>query len=235
MALPLLISVPHAGLDVPDEVQDRCILSHEDIVKDGDEGAAAIFWPLAPHVEGFITTDIARAIVDLNRAEEDFRKDGVIKTHTCWDVPVYSEYPPPELIETLLERYHRPYHRRLTELAASGVRMGIDCHTMAAEGPPVGPDQGQPRPPACLGDGEELTCPTPWRDQLVTRFREAFGEHPVTVNDPFAGGFIIRAHYRELPWLQLELSRAPFMPDEEKTARVLEALENWCRDMGWVK
>lgn len=78
--LPLLLSVPHAGLRVPPEVTDICILSKDDIVKDGDEHAAAIYCPLEQYVNAFVTIDIARAIVDLNRAEDDFRKDGVIKT-----------------------------------------------------------------------------------------------------------------------------------------------------------
>ena len=45
--------------------------------------AAAIYCPLEQYVGAFVTIDIARAIVDLNQAEDDFRKDGVIKTHTC--------------------------------------------------------------------------------------------------------------------------------------------------------
>ena len=141
MKLPLLLSVPHAGLDVPDDLRDLCILTDRQILEDSDEGAAEIY-DLADEAEAFVTTPVARAIVDLNRAEDDRRADGVVKTHTCWDVPVYRRPLDEDTAASLLDRYYRPYHRRLTELSTSGVFAGVDCHTMAASGPPIGPDPG---------------------------------------------------------------------------------------------
>jgi N-formylglutamate deformylase len=88
--MPLLISVPHAGLRIPEVVRSICVLSERDIIEDGDEGAADVY-DLAPEVLKYVRTDVARAIVDMNRAEDDRRADGVVKTHTCWNVPVYSE------------------------------------------------------------------------------------------------------------------------------------------------
>jgi hypothetical protein len=52
---------------------------------DSDEGAAEVYFDLEKVVEAFCTSGIARAIVDMNRAADDFRKDGVIKTHTCYE------------------------------------------------------------------------------------------------------------------------------------------------------
>ena len=166
MRLPILLSVPHAGLRIPVEVEDICILSEHDVVKDGDEGAAEIYLPLKSSVAAMVTTDIARAIVDMNRAEGDIRKDGIIKTHTCWDVPIYKKPPSKSIVQSLIERYHRPYHRELARLSAE-VKLGIDCHTMAAEGPPVGPDPGVERPPICLSNGEG-TCPMEWLESLAS-------------------------------------------------------------------
>ena len=88
MKLPLLVSVPHAGIRVPEEAEPYCILTSEQIVEDGDVGAAEIY-TLEPEVEAYVTTQIARAIVDLNRAEDDRRADGVVKTHTCWNIQFY--------------------------------------------------------------------------------------------------------------------------------------------------
>ena len=80
MTLPFLVSVPHAGLSVPPEVEGLCILEEQDIIEDGDEGAAEIYYPLKDQVTAFVFTDIARAIVDMNRREDDRTKDGVVKT-----------------------------------------------------------------------------------------------------------------------------------------------------------
>lgn len=228
MRLPLLISLPHAGLRVPVEVAGDCILTPREILDDGDVGAAAIYSLLEQHVKAFVKTDVARAIIDLNRAEDDRRKDGVVKTHTCWDVRVYREQPSEELVVRLLELYYRPYHRELTQRAGSGVFLGVDCHTMAATAPPVAPDPGRERPAVCLGDGDGTTCPPAWT-ALLAECLEASFERPVRINDPFRGGHLIRAHHHELPWIQLELSRAPFLDDAGKGQRVLAALEAWCR------
>lgn len=225
MSLPLLISVPHAGLRVPPEVEPYCILTFQQIEKDSDEGAAQVY-AIADKVAVFVTTEIAWAIVDVNRAEDDRRADGVVKTHTCWNVPVYGEFPPDDVIESLLPLYYRPYHARLTEVAHLHVCLGVDCHTMAAYGPPVGPDPDVERPWVCLGNVGG-TCPNTWIHPLAIRFDAAF-DHPVSVNDPFHGGYITRTHASELPWVQFELSRAPFMSNEEKRVRVVEALRTWC-------
>jgi N-formylglutamate deformylase len=223
--LPLLVSVPHAGLAIPPEVAALNRLTAQEIAEDGDVGAREIYGVLEPYVAAFVISDIARAFVDLNRAEDDIRKDGVIKTHTCWDVPVYERPLGPPLIEALLARYHRPYHERLRALGTAGVIAGVDCHTMAAVAPPEAPDPGQPRPNVCVGDGNGA-CPRPWAEALAERLRERFpGE--VTINEPFAGGYITRHHGRALPWVQLELSRADFASATAKGRWVREALAEW--------
>lgn len=225
MTLPLLASVPHAGLHVPDEVAPYCVLTPEQVAEDGDVGAAEIY-DLESAFEAYVTTDVARAIVDQNRAEDDRRQDGVVKTHTCWNVPVYREFPPEELLAQLLDRYYHPYHRGLRELATSGVRLGIDLHTMAAKGPPVGPDPGVERPWVCLSNADG-TCSDAWIQDLKSAFEQTFGSN-VRINDPFRGGYITRSHSTELPWVQLELSRGAFMSNTDKRAAVLVALESFC-------
>jgi formiminoglutamase len=225
MKLPFLLSVPHAGQRVPPEISDLCALTAKEILEDGDEGAGELY-DLREYVSGFVTTDIARAIVDVNRAEDDFRKDGVIKTHTCWDVPVYKSALPESTASNLIERYYRPYHMKLREAASKGVKLAVDCHTMAAVGPPVGPDAGQKRPGICLSSGER-TLPDTWLTELAGCFASAFGFAPA-MNVPFKGGYIIRSHSAEMPWVQLEVSREPFMVSSEKQERVLEALRCFC-------
>jgi len=230
--LPLLISVPHAGLRVPPEASELCRLSDREIERDGDEGAREIY-AIESQVARFVTTDIARAIIDLNRAENDRRKDGVVKTHTCWNVPVYKTFPSDTIIETLLARYYRPYHSRLSRLAGPALVLAVDCHTMAAIAPPIGPDPGAERPWVCLSNGDG-TCPQEWLDGLRRRFVDEFGQN-VTVNDPFSGGYITRTHASEMPWIQLELSRAPFLTNREKQDRVIRALGRWIEGADWAK
>jgi len=227
MTLPILMSVPHAGLTIPPEVRDLCALIPDHILADSDEHAAEIY-DLKSHVEAFITTDIARAAVDLNREKDDFRTDGVVKTHTCWNVPIYRKPLSPGQIQLLLDTYYHPYHRQLSEEAKNeNVRLGLDCHTMAAFGPPVGPDPGQKRPWICLSN-DDRTCPASWLKKLAKCLAKTF-DHQVSINTPFRGGYIIRSHADELPWIQIEMSRDPFYPNEEKRVRILEAINMFCR------
>lgn len=225
MTLPFLVSVPHAGLRVPSEVEDLCILKEQDIIKDSDEGAAEIYYPLRDQVAAFVSTDVARAIVDMNRKEDDRSKDGVVKTHTCWEVPVYKEPLSEEVITSLLERHYRPYHAQLSSLA-EGVRLGLDCHTMAAIGPPVGPDAGSRRPRVCLSNADGSTCPQEWLLSLAECFRKTFGDD-ISMNQPFKGGYITRSHANEIPWIQIELSRETFIDNQEKGRWLLRVLKEW--------
>ncbi len=225
MRLPLVISVPHAGLRVPPAVESACRLSPTEISADSDGGSGEIY-SLADEVGAFVTTDIARAVVDVNRAPDDRRLDGVVKTHTSYRVSVWDPPLAEAEVEGLLHAYYAPYHAQLTELGLGGRwSLGVDCHTMAAVGPPVGPDPGRERPWVCLSNADG-TCPQAWIDTL----REGFGRQldgPVRVNDPFRGGYITRFHSAEMPWLQIELSREPYLPHHAKRQVVLNALEHW--------
>lgn len=224
MKLPLLISVPHAGLTVPEQVRPYCALTSEQIARASDEGASEIY-AIASEVAAFVTTDVACAIVDLNRSQDNRTPDGVVKIHTSHNVPVYSEALPEDLVQMLLERHYRPYHTQLTAKAGDAI-LGVDCHTMSAIGPPTARDRGCERPRVCLSNADG-TCTQEWLDELAGCLEDEFG-NGVSLNRPFKGGHIIRAHSRELPWVQLELSRAEFLSLPEKRARILKALELFC-------
>ena len=132
MPLPILLSIPHGGSDTPPEVADRVVANPKDVFEDGDAFTREIY-DLAERVVHVQSARIARAFVDLNRKEEDrppANPDGVVKTATCFDRPVYSEPLDDEAIELLLARYHRPYHARLEDAARNTAAvLGLDCHS----------------------------------------------------------------------------------------------------------
>ena len=83
----------------PPEVEDICILSQEEVLEDGDEGAKKNYYPLEDKVAAFVTTDIGRAIVDLNRAEDVLTPilgGYIIRSHSAkipWIQIEYSRAP----------------------------------------------------------------------------------------------------------------------------------------------
>ncbi len=230
MTLPILISIPHAGLHIPPEAAVFCCLTESEIIADSDEGAAEIY-DLADHVTECATTDVARAIVDLNRADDDRRPDGVVKTVTIWNVPVYREPLPDDVVTQLLERYYFPYHHQLENRTNSAIKLCVDCHTMAAVAPPIGPNPGVKRPAICLGDLGGRSLPANWINTLERLFRDEFVDFDVTVNIPFSGGYITQRHSQQRPWFQLEISREPFLSNDEKRAGVLRVLNQFCNEM----
>jgi N-formylglutamate deformylase len=215
--LPIVLSIPHGGTETPPEVAERVIASPTDIFKDGDAFTREIY-DLGDRVAHVEAAGVARAFVDLNRAEDDrppANPDGVVKTATCFGRPIYSTPLDDEATERLLARYHRPYHERLAEAARKpGARLGLDCHSMAATPPPVAPDAERRRPTFCLGNGLAHTCGDELMKQLAVRLSEAFdlplGE--VALNRPFKGGHVIRRHGRNpLPWIQIEMNRSLYL------------------------
>jgi len=227
MTLPLLISVPHAGKIIPPEVEGICLLTQEDIIADSDEGADAIYYSLKKHCTAFFASVVGRAIIDLNRAPDDIGGDGVIKSHTCWNVPVYRKFPDKTLIKTLLKLYYFPYHEQLSASGDShGIKLGIDCHTMSSIGPPVGPDPGRERPIVCVSNADE-TCPREWISKLSECLGKTFNTE-VSINSPFRGGYITRKHASEMFWVQIEISRTTSYSDDFKRECLLEGLQRFC-------
>lgn len=227
MTLPIALSVPHAGLSVPDWLQARCLLTPQQIAADGDVFAQQIYGDLQRHVARFVTTDVARAVLDMNRAPDDLaRVDGVVKTETCWREPVWSEPLTSQDIERLLQQHHTPYHIALDHFVGE-VRLGVDCHTMSEVGPPIGPDPGVKRPLVCLGHVGGASCPTAWVEALRARFVRHFGDD-VSIDEPFAGGYITRRLGERMPFVQVELSRSGVMSADEKQRCVFASLREWC-------
>lgn len=217
--LPVLLSIPHGGMDVPVEVEDRVGLSTLDIHDDIDPFVREIY-DLGRKVAAVVSTPIPRTFVDLNRARDDRppqNPDGVVKTLTCVGKEIYA--PGKELhaalIDTLLEQYYEPYHRRLRAAVQDPtIKLALDCHSMQAVGPQISPDVGQPRPLFCLGNARGQACSPETTQRLADCLRRAFElqEHEVTLNQPFSGGYITRTYGgRPLPWVQVEMNRSLYL------------------------
>jgi formiminoglutamase len=253
---PIVVSVPHGGWRVAEEVRDIWALSESDAFHDGDPLTARIY-DFSDRALHQLVMEYYRAVVDLNRAPDDSapeNKDGVIKSHTCYDVEVYRPgcLPGEELKRTLLDRYYHPYYRRLERcLRDTRTRLGVDCHSMAAVSPPIEADAGTPRPLICLGNlGDErgravapsarVSCSDEMLRFMVDEFERAFRHEDVevavpavaTMNVPFNGGRITRTMAEHgVPFVQIEMSRALYIAEPFFDERTLEVEEARIRDL----
>lgn len=208
-------------MKTPLEVADRVRLTRRGLFEDGDACTREIY-DLSGIVARVESAEIARAFVDLNRAPSDrppANPDGVVKSTTSYGRPIYMEgrEPADEMTELLLRRYYYPYHRRLQQaVAAPGIRLALDCHSMAAVSPPMAPDSGAQRPLFCLSNDEGKTCPTETLEKLADALAEAFQceRAQISLNRPFKGGHIIRLHGSgSLPWIQVEMNRSFYLSE----------------------
>jgi N-formylglutamate deformylase len=217
--LPILLSIPHGGTQIPNELEDRVCITPEDLFHDGDACTTDIY-DLGEEVAGVIRAEVARAFVDLNRAPDDRpprNPDGVVKAVTCFNRPIYvpGREPDDALTALLLERYHTPYHALLGACSRwPGIRLALDCHSMLSEAPPINEDGGRTRPLFCLSNRDGTTAPGELLEKLAAGIARAF-EIPlveVALNEPFKGGYITRAHGSgPVPWIQLEMNRSLYL------------------------
>jgi formiminoglutamase len=225
MKYPFLISIPHGGTEIPEEVAGRFALLPEEISWYCDP-ATKILFDFGHRVESSIDTPISRMVIDLNRPPLPLPPrdpDGIIKVRTVDGRQVYlpGRLPDMDLIHQLMLKWYFPYHQRIDELIDHyPIHIAFDCHSMLPYGSTEQSDAGKCRPLICLGNygdeagkakpGSLTTCPSGWIALLADIFREEFkGKDEVAMNVPFSGGFISNAHYwrKGIPWIQIEINR----------------------------
>ena len=226
MQYPFLVSIPHGGTDVPEEVRDRISLCHDDLVHYSDPETPALYY-FGRSVAATVVSPVSRMVVDLNRPPLPLPPrdpDGIIKVRTIDGKAVWrpGQFPSMSLIHQILLQWYFPYHQRIDELIDHhDIRIAFDCHSMLPIGSVEQRDAGKIRPLFCLsnnGDrrgrakkGSLTTCPEAWITALADGFRQEFSlDREVTINNPFSGGFIANAHFwrKGVPWIQIEVSRA---------------------------
>lgn len=262
MKEPILVSVPHGGWLVPEEIKKIWALNAEDAFHDGDPYTSKIY-DFSDRVNAQIVMEYFRAAIDLNREPDNMapeNPDGLIKSHTCYNVEVYKNgiLPDKEFIRILLDKYYHPYHKFLKEsLIRSDIKLGVDCHSMAAVTPPIGGSgAGKARSLICLGNlgnanGEicephnRLSCSTELiqfaRDAFINVFRHEDVDIEVpsvcAINVPydggyFEGGYITRTMgYEDIPFFQIEMSRALYLSDRYFNKKTLEVSETRIKDL----
>jgi len=217
MKLPVLISVPHGGFQVPEEVAPLVQIGKGEIYEDTDPFARQIF-NLEEDVAAYVDFAYARTFVDVNRAPNDIapeNPDGAVKSHTRVGLPIYQKELPSGVISQLLLRYHTPYHEQLTRaMNEHDIQLALDCHTMNPVGPLYAPDPGQKRPLICLSNTDGATASMETLSYLADCMARAFKVPRTTVllNQPFKGGYIIKKGSAEgTPWVQVEINRSLYM------------------------
>jgi len=201
--LPFVISLPHCSGLVPQGIRPTLRLNNEEIEQSTDIGTREIFGSLPARV---VCARWSRLVVDLNRGPSQEDAKGVIALVDYHGRAVYREGFTPDKQETerRLKEYYRPFHDELqAALYDSKVKGLFDCHSLYGTGPVEAPDAGRKRKDIILGNNGNFmgavspalgktTCPVETLHMIKEVFQRA--GFSVSVNDPYAGGFIA-THY----------------------------------------
>lgn len=162
--LPVILSIPHGGFGVPDELAGRLAVTDTDIYNECDLWIEELFdfsacgpsTGRASEVLAKVTTPIARALVDVNRPSAELdNPDGPVKSQTSYGRTTCASPLELDVKQQLVQKYWQPYHAALERaLAEHGreAKLFLDCHNMAQTGPTTYGDPGAKRPLICLAN-----------------------------------------------------------------------------------
>jgi N-formylglutamate deformylase len=206
--LPFVISLPHCYSRIPQEIRPTIALSDKQIEESTDVGTKEIFGAIP--AKAVVCARWSRLLVDLNRAQDERDAKGIIALKDYHGRVIYREGCIPDRQETerRLKEYYRPFHDELkAALDGQDIKGLFDCHSLNGIGPLEAPDAGQKRQGIILSNnGDELgnenpalgktTCPAETLNMIRTAFQRA--GFSVSINDPYAGGFITTHYGRAL-------------------------------------
>jgi N-formylglutamate deformylase len=227
-ALPLLISVPHAGIALPDELRAR-LTEQGRALPDTDWHVHRLYSFARALGASMIVANYSRYVVDLNRSPDSASlyagnpTSPVCPTHTFAGAPIYMSGRElrSEEVPARIEQYWRPYHDHI-ERELEGIRdrhghaLLWDAHSIASEVP--GLFEGV-LPEFNLGTRDHASCPKPIADsllELVTRD----GKYGAVLNGRFRGGYITQHYGRpaeKIYAVQLELAERTYMDESNPT------------------
>lgn len=216
---PVLICIPHSGQQMPKELEGRVVINKKEVFEDSDAFTKEIY-DLGSKVFSVISTEYARAFVDVNRNLDDLPpkvSDGLIKSMTCFERTIYSKGKEPDekLTEELIENYYKTYHMKiLNALHNPDLELALDCHSMENFGPKISPDVGEERPTICLGNCSHKTSSKETITKLAKCFQESFElkSEDVKINNPFQGKYTTQTYgLKPIPWIHVELNRKLFL------------------------
>lgn len=227
---PLLISLPHDGVILPDALAARMTPSAREL-PDTDWHVARLYAFAHALDASILTPRFSRYVVDLNRpADDSALYPGQASTGLCPRLqfsgePVYLEGEEPDVAEIAqrIVDYWQPYHDALsTELDRLRSQHGRvvlwEAHSIRSELPFL--FEGR-LPDFSIGSNAGRSCSVALQQRLMDVLT-AQSRYSFVANDRFKGGYITRQHGRPedgIEAVQLELTQRTYMDEASREYR----------------
>jgi N-formylglutamate deformylase len=223
--LPLLVSFPHSGTDVPPPLEER--------MTDAGRRLPDTDWFL-PRLYDFepvrsasqIKADFSRYVIDPNRPPDGENlypgrpTPELCPLHTFAGEPIWRPGLEPDAGEIDRRRKHfwNPWHTAIREelerlRARFGVALIFDAHSIRSRVPRLFDGR---LPDINIGTANGASC-DPELQQAIADTLGALPEYSSVINGRFIGGYITRHHGqpdRGIHAVQLELSQAAYMDED---------------------
>ena len=237
---PILISMPHNGVQIPNNILPLMTESAKTMV-DTDWYLDQLYQFAVDNGCYLINPKYSRYVIDLNRSQDDQNLyPGQDTTELCPTTqfnkqPIYQfgKEPTDHNISERVEKYWQPYHLKLqttlTQLKEKfGTALLFEAHSIKSVVPRF--FEGK-LPDFNFGDYNHNSC----SKKLIDRISDwSLQDYSKVVNGRFKGGYITRAYglpEQNVHAIQLELSQATYMDeakldyDDEKAERVQPRLK----------
>jgi N-formylglutamate deformylase len=228
-AVPILLSVPHCGTFVPQDLKGDFDPEKISDLDDTDWFVDRLY-DFAPAMGiTLLTANISRWVIDLNRTPDNqpLYSDGRVITGLCpvtdfLGNPLYADKRT-SVEQSEIDRrkyfYFYPYHRQILLMLEKlkdefGKVLLWDCHSIRRMVTSIRKD---PFPDLILGDADG-TSASPGLSEITLRNLEG-DNRSVAHNEPFKGGYITRQYGKpaeNIHALQLEMSKVNYMDDGER-------------------
>ncbi|MBN3776697.1 N-formylglutamate deformylase [Burkholderia sp. Ac-20345] len=221
--LPLLISIPHLGTDIPPQVRNQ-LTGVAEHVADTDWHLDRLY-AFAKHAgASMLGARVSRYVIDLNRPASGESlypgqtTTGLCPTETFRGEPLYASGAAPDAAEIArrLDAYWQPYHARLrAELdrlkAAHGAVLLWEAHSIASVLPRLFDGK---LPDLNLGTNSGASCDA----RILDAVTGTLDRQPFTwvANGRFKGGYITREYGRPAEGvhaIQLEMCQSTYMDE----------------------
>jgi N-formylglutamate deformylase len=223
---PLIVSVPHAGTDIPEALLRR--LTPLALTQPDTDWHVDRVYDFVHELDAsLLVAHYSRYVIDLNRPPDDAALyAGAARTGLCPSLsfagePLYLQgadhVVPPAEVQERREHYWQPYHDGLRELitsrcAAHGYALLLDAHSIHSTVPRL--FQGQ-LPDINLGCNGARSC----APSIIDGLKAVLGaqrERTWVIDGRFKGGYITR-HYgqpaQRVHALQIELAQCSYMDE----------------------
>ena len=247
--VPVIVEVPHAGLEVDAEVLSTLVAPAVAIGRDADLFVDELYADAPDTGATLLAARMSRYVCDLNRSEHDVDRDtvqgatgrssphGLIWRSTTDNRAAIARPLPKTELERRLQAYYRPYHDRLDELvrdrlATHGFVIVLSGHSMPSRGRDGHDDPGRDRADVVPGTRQRTTAAEAVievTERVAARFHLGLAH-----DEPYRGGHTTVRYGRPatgIHAIQIELNRKLYMDEQTLTKKPNEfqLMRNFCR------